>query len=154
MRLKRFSSNSTNNTFKSKASLLLARNASDNGVFGEIGAKVAGLFYIQGSYQRLDKTPNSGILHFGTEINPEDGSFLIRAGYDKINIGNETSIFKLDDNSLFYFEYGYKVAKYILVSMLYSWTYTPILDINENVINYKPLKRIEPRVSFIIPINY
>ena len=152
--IERFSFNSINKTFKSKASLLNARNASDNGVFGELGAKIAGLFYVSGSYQRLDKTPKSGILHFGSEINPKDGSFVVRAGYDKINIGNETSIFKLDDNSYFYFEYGYKVAKYILISMLYNWTYSPIRDSNDTIIDYKTQKRIEPRISFIIPLSY
>lgn len=152
--IERFSTDSSNNTFKSKASLLTARNVSDNGVFGELGAKVAGLFYIQGSYQRLDKTPKSGILHFGTEINPKNSSFVIRAGYDKINIGNETAIFKLDDNSYFYFEYGYKVAKYILVSMLYNWTYTPLRNANDDIIGFKPQRRIEPRVSFVFPVSY
>ena len=150
--IERFSLNATKGSLKSKASLLTVRNASDNGVFGELGADIAGLFYVKGSYQRLDKTPNSGILHFRTQINPEDGSFVIRAGYDKINIGNETSIFKLDDNSLFYFEYGYKVAKYVLVSMLYSWTYTPIRSSNDEIIDYVTQKRIEPRISFIIPL--
>jgi len=150
--IERFSLNSTNGTFKSKASQLQLRNASDNGVFGELGADIAGLFYVQGSYQRLDKTPKSGILHFGTEINPEDGSFVIRAGYDKINIGGETSIFKLDDNSYFYFEYGYKVAKYLLVSVLYNWTYAPIRNSNDEIIDYVTQKRIEPRISFIMPL--
>jgi len=152
--IERFSYNLNNNTFSSKARLLTARNASDNGVFGEFGAKVAGLFYVQGSYQRLDKTPKSGVLHFSTEINPENSSFVIRAGYDKINIGNETAIFKLDDNSYFYFEYGYKVAKYILVSVLYNWTYTPIRDSNDDIIDYKTQKRVEPRISFMIPLSY
>ncbi len=152
--IERFRSNPANNTFTSKASLLKARTASGNGVFGEIGAKVAGLFYVRGSYQRLDKIPKSGILHFGTEINPGNSSFVLRAGYDKINIGNETAIFKLDDNSYFYFEYGYKVAKYVLLSMLYNWTYTPVRNANDDIVRFNPQRRVEPRISFIFPVNY
>lgn len=152
--IERFSSNPSNNTFTSKASLLMARNASDNGIFGELGINVAGLFYIRGSYQRLDKTPASGILHLGTEINPQGSSFIIRAGYDRINISSETDIFKLDNNSYLYAEYGYKVAKYLLLSMLYNWTYSPLRNSNGDIIGYKPQKRVEPRISFIYPVNY
>lgn len=152
--IERFSSDPVRNVYSSKVLLLQNRFASDNGIFGELGINVAGLFYIRGSYQRLDKTPASGLLHLGTKINPEGSSFIIRAGYDKINISSESAIFKLDNNSYLYAEYGYKVAKYILLSMLYNWTYSPLRNNNGDIIGYKPQKRIEPRISFIFPVSY
>ena len=79
---------------------------------------------------------------------------VVRGGYDKINIGSESQILKVDNNSIMYFEFGYKPLPYLLVSMLYKWTFTPIRDSNNNIIDYQPQKRIEPRVSFIYPLNF
>jgi hypothetical protein len=42
---------------------------------------------------------------------------------------------------------------YLLISMLYSWTFSPVRDADDNVISYKTQKRVEPRVSFIYPFN-
>lgn len=137
----------------SKIQRLELNENADNGIFGELGVNVLGIFDIIGSYQRLDKTPKSGILHMITEIAPEDAPFLLRAGYDKVNIGNETAIFKLDDNSYLFFEVGYKPVEYIVVSLVYDWTFTPLRDADKNIIDYIPQKRIEPRVYFVYPFN-
>jgi len=137
----------------SKATLLSNLTNPDNGVFGELGLHFLGVLDIIGSYQRLDKTPNSGDLHLVANVSPQGIPFVVRAGYDKINIGNESAIFKVDNNSYLYFEFGYKPIPYILVSMLYNWTFTPIRDANKNVIDYKPQKRIEPRISFVYPFD-
>ncbi|HSD63786.1 MAG TPA: hypothetical protein VLB50_08300, partial [Ignavibacteriaceae bacterium] len=56
----------------SKIQRLELNENADNGIFGELGVNVLGIFDIIGSYQRLDKTPKSGILHMSTEIAPED----------------------------------------------------------------------------------
>ena len=71
----------------------------------------------------------------------------------KLNIRDEKDLFKLDDRSYLYFELGYKPLPYIIVSMLYNWTFTPVRDANDNIIDYQPQKRIEPRVSFVYPFN-
>ena len=133
--------------------LELNQNA-DNGIFGELGVNVLGIFDIIGSYQRLDKSPRSGILHLSSEIAPEDAPFLLRAGYDKAAIGNETAIFKLDDNSYLFFEIGYKPIEFLVVSLVYDWTFTPLRDADKNIIDYIPQKRIEPRVYFVYPFNF
>lgn len=126
----------------------------DNGIFGELRVNVLGIFDIIGSYQRLDKTPKSGLLHMSTQIAPENAPILLRAGYDKANIGNETAIFKLDDNSYLFFEAGYKPIEYIVVSIVYDWTFSPLYDNDKNIIDYVPQKRIEPRVYFVYPFNF
>ncbi len=141
-------------TVHSKIQRLEFNENADNGIFGELGVNVLGLFDIVGSYQRLDKTPQSGALHLYSEIAPDDAPFLLRAGYDKTNIGNETAIFKLDDKSYLFFEVGYKPVEFIVVSLVYDWTFTPLYDNDKNIIDYLPQKRIEPRVSFVYPFNF
>jgi hypothetical protein len=152
--IQRYQIDSSNGTGSSKATLLANLTNPDNGVFGELGLHFLGVLDIIGSYQRLDKTPNSGDLHLVANVSPEGLPFVVRGGYDKINIGNESAIFKVDNNSYLYFEFGYKPIPYLLVSMLYNWTFTPIRDADNNVIDYQPQKRIEPRISFVYPFNF
>ena len=150
--IERFQINSSNGSFTSKASKLDTIIA-DNGYYGELFINFIGLVNIIGSYQRLDKDPDSGILHLVTEVAPNSLPFVARAGYDKINIRGEKDLFKLDDRSYLYFELGYKPYPYLLVSMIYQWTFAPLMDADKNIIGYEPQKRIEPRVTFIYPFN-
>ncbi len=152
--IERYKIDTVNHTYSSKATLLSSITNPDNGYFGELDLHFIGLLDIIGSYQRLDKTPNSGILHLVANVSTQGMPIVVRGGYDKINIGSETSIFKVDDNSFMYFELGYKPLPYIIVSMLYSWTYTPVRDSNNNIIDYQSQKRIEPRISFEYPFNF
>jgi len=150
--IERFSVDTANGTFSSKAAKLASLVDPGNGYYGELGLSVVGLLDITGTYERLDDDPNSGKLHIGTEINPEDGSFLLRAGYDKINIRGEGDMFKLDDRSYLFTEIGYKPTSYLLVSIVYNWTFAPVRDLNDKIIDYKSQKRVEPRVSLIFPL--
>lgn len=146
-------SSSNLQTPQTKVQALALANG-DDGYFGALGVNVLGMFNILGSYQRLDKTPESGILHLGAEIAPEDLPFIARAGYDKINIGNETAILKVDNNSYLFTEVGYKPVPFLIVSLVYHWTFTPVRDADDNIIDYLPQKRIEPRVSFVVPFGF
>jgi hypothetical protein len=139
--------------FTSKASLLAGLQNNDDGWYGELGINALGLLYVVGSYQRLDKTPNSGILHLGSEIAPEEAPFLLRAGYDKVYIRSEKDLFTLDDRSYLFTELGYKPYPFMVVSLVYHWTFTPTRDADDNIIGYEPQKRIEPRIYFVIPFG-
>jgi hypothetical protein len=150
--IQRFNVDSLHHSFTSKASLLDTIVA-DNGYYGELFINVLGLVDVIGSYQRLDKDPNSGILHVAAEIAPSSLPFIARTGYDKINIQGEKDLFTLDDRSYLYFELGYKPYTYLLVSIVYQWTFAPIKDSDKNIIGYEPQKRIEPRISFIYPFD-
>ncbi|MDR3610286.1 MAG: hypothetical protein P4L27_06985 [Ignavibacteriaceae bacterium] len=150
--IERFQIAPNTGTFTSKAARLDTIVA-DNGYYGELFVNVLGLVGVTGSYQRLDKDPNSGILHMATEIAPGSIPFVARAGYDKINIQGENDLFTLDDRSYLYFELGYKPYPFLLVSMVYQWTYTPMKDSDKNIIGYEPQKRIEPRITFVYPFN-
>ncbi len=128
--------------------------AAGNGWYGELFVNVLNSFNVIGSYQRLDSQPKSGILHLSADVSPKDVSFIARAGYDKINIESEKDIFTLDDRSYLFVEFGYKPMPYLVVSIVYNWTFTPVRDANSNIIGYKPQKKIEPRVSFVYPLNF
>ena len=150
--IERFNVDSLHHTFTSKASRLDTIIA-DNGYYGELLIDVMGAFDIVGSYQRLDKDPNSGIMHLTAEIAPGSLPFVARTGYDKINIQGEKDLFTLDDRSYLFFELGYKPYPFLLVSMVYQWTFAPLKDADKNIIGYETQKRIEPRVTFIYPFN-
>lgn len=152
--IERFQLDKGTGTFTSKALALKNAGAAGNGWYGELLVSVLGTFDILGSYQRLDKDPDSGILHLSTEVMPEAIPYVFRAGYDKVHIQDEADIFKLDDRSYLFAEFGYKPLPYLIVSMVYHWTFTPIRDADDNVIDYEPQKKIEPRVSFIYPLDF
>lgn len=152
--LERFSYNQQNGQLTSKAAMLKGMPKADNGIFGSLYVGVLGLFDIIGSYQRLDKTPNSGMLHIASNILPEDAPVVLRFGYDKIHIRDDKDIFTFDDRSHFYSEAGYKPMPYLIVSIVYHWTFAPLRDADDTVIGYEPQKRIEPRVSFVYPFNF
>ncbi len=152
--LERFRVDPSTGLFSSKVQQLALSNDIGDGWFGELGIRVLNLFDIIGSYQRLDKDSKSGILHLFTEIAPEEAPFVARAGYDKVRIENEKDIFTLDDRSYLFTEVGYKPMPYILVSLVYHWTFAPVRDASDNVISYETQKRIEPRISFIYPFQF
>ncbi|MCK6606029.1 MAG: hypothetical protein HUU43_12255 [Ignavibacteriaceae bacterium] len=137
----------------SKAAALENATTSDNGWYGSLLVNVAGMFNILGSYQRLDKTPNSGILELRSQITPETAPVVVRAGYEKTGIQSESELFTADERSHAYIEAGYKPMQYILVSLVYHWTFEPMRDGDNKVIGYSPQKRIEPRVTFVYPFS-
>lgn len=138
----------------SKAARLDATGSVGNGYYGELLLRVLNSFDILGSYQRLDKDPKSGILHLVTDVSPKDGSYIARAGYDKIRIENEKDMFTLDDRSYLFAEVGYKPLPFMIVSLVYNWTFEPERDNSDNVIGFLPQKKIETRVSFVYPFNF
>lgn len=152
--IERFKSDSVKGTYSGKSLELANITENANGFYGDLLIRVLNLFDIYGGYQRLDKNPKSGILNLRTAIEPEGASFVLRAGYDKINIQDEKDLFKLDDRSYLFTEVGYKPVEYILVSIVYNWTFAPVRDNNDNIVGYEPQKRIEPRVSFIYPFKF
>lgn len=152
--IERFKVDSAAGTFTSKALVLNSITENQNGFYGDLLVRILGLFDIYGSYQRLDKSPKSGIMNLRTAIEPESAPFVLRAGYDKVNIQDEKDLFTLDDRSYLFTEVGYKPMQYILVSIVYSWTYTPIRGNDDKIIGFEPQKRIEPRISFIYPFSF
>jgi hypothetical protein len=155
--IERFKLNSSadisSSDYISKSARLDALTSNGNGYYGELLVRLLNSFDILGSYQRLDKDPKSGILHLVTDLSPKEGSYIARAGYDKIKIENEKDIFTLDDRSYLFAEVGYKPLSFMIVSLVYNWTFAPKRDIDDNVIGFEPQKKIETRVSFVYPFD-
>lgn len=151
--IERFNLNKSTGQFTSKAKILALQLNEDNGYYGELGVSLLNTLKIIGSYQRLDLDPKSGIFHADADISPENGSFVARAGYDKVNIEDEKDLFTLDNRSYLFAELGYKPYSYLLVSMVYNWTFTPVRNSSDEIVSYEPQKKIEPRVSFIYPFS-
>jgi hypothetical protein len=118
------------------------------GYFGEVLISILNTFNIVGGYQAPIGQPNAGTLHLELETLTALPGILLNGGYDKKNVG---SIFKLDNNSLLYAQVGYQPLPYLLVSVLYQWTFTEVRDeLTGKVTGYEPQKRIEPRVGFVV----
>jgi hypothetical protein len=137
---------SGNPIIQTKANQMLSTTDAQSGVYGDLGAVILSKLRVYGSYQRLYRTPLNGLLHLATGLNDIVPSIVVKADYYKRNIGNETGIFTVDAGSLATVEAGYKPYPYLLVSLVYEWTFTPITDGN-TVVGYQPQRHIEPRVS-------
>jgi hypothetical protein len=138
--------------FSSKAQLLANIKSPGPGYFGSLLIDILGTLQVNGSYQRLDLDPNSGILHLGTNTGEKIPLIFVSAGYDKKYITSNKDVFTLDDRSLLYAEIGYKPYPFMIVSTIYTWTFAPEKDTDGNVTGYKPQKRITPKVSFVFPL--
>ena len=77
--------------------------------------------------------------------------FVVEAGYDKKYIKNNKDVFTLDERSLLHASIGYKPYPFMIVSMLYLWTFEPVVDANGNT-SFVTQKRVEPKVSIVFPL--
>ncbi len=137
-----------------KYALLQTLDESDaNGYYGGLMIDVLGAFKIYGSYERMEKVEHSGMLNLYSQITPETAPIVVRAGYSKTHMDKESEMFKLDDRSLFFVEAGYKPYPFLIVSLVYKWTFTPVRGADNTIIDYTPQKKIEPRISFVYPFN-
>jgi len=151
----RFNYNAEDNTINSKALLLAGNDLSgQNGWFGGLMLDVMSLFRISGSYQRLDGDNKNGLLNLNAEVDPMGTPMVVRSGYAKTQIASESEMFTLDNRSRLFVEAGYKPYPFMTVSMVYLWTFEPIRGANEAILGYEPQKRIEPRVSFEMPLSF
>ncbi len=132
-------------SFVSKATALNAATKTE-GYYGELLVSVLNTINVVGGYQSPVGIRNAGVLHMELQTGDVIPILLLSAGYDKRNIGQ---IFKLDNNSVMYAQVGYKPYPFLLVSMLYEWTWTEDKDAAGNVIGYKQQKRIEPKASLV-----
>lgn len=119
------------------------------GYFGALTLDFLGFLQITGNYQRLIDDPNSGRLFLRTNTGDMMPGIYMDVGYDKRNISDESGIFTLDENSLLFANVGYKPYPFLLVSVLYQWTWTPVTDPVTGDRSYQTQERVEPRVSFI-----
>ncbi|MDW8020488.1 MAG: hypothetical protein RMI34_10485 [Chloroherpetonaceae bacterium] len=116
------------------------------GIYGELGGAILGKFQFFGSYQRLYRTPRGGILQLSARLEDLIPAIVLRADYFKRDIGAETDLFTLNERSLAQVEFGYSPYPYLLLSLVYQWTFLPVRSSNNAIVRYEPVQRIEPRV--------
>ncbi|MGK9476683.1 hypothetical protein [Melioribacter sp. OK-6-Me] len=138
-------------TFSSKLNVLKQVKAG-SGYFGELSGDWFGILKISGSFSKTVGV-NDGILHLQVIFDSEQFPYTFRAGYDKCGIEKFTDLFGTDEHSFAFAEAGYKFRKYFLFSLFYSWTFEPVRNNLNEIMGYKPQRRIEPRISFIYPIS-
>jgi hypothetical protein len=126
--------------FMSKAASLPYIKKSQ-GYFGQIIISILNTFNIVGGYQAPVGVKNQGVFHAELQTPAVIPTIVFGGGFDKRNIG---PVFKLDENSILYAELGYKPMPYMIVSMLYQWTFAKQPDGT-----YATQKRIEPKVRFV-----
>ncbi len=131
--------------FTSKAMALKSAKANE-GYYGELVVSVLNTLHIIGGYQAPVGVKNQGLLHLQLITGDVIPVLQLSAGYDKRNVG---SVFKVDNNSVLYAEVGYKPYPFMVVSMLYQWTFQEKKDLKNRVVGYEPQRRIEPKVSFV-----
>jgi hypothetical protein len=137
--------------FSSKAQMLDNVTTAEPGYFGDLTIAILGKLQIRGMYTKLDKVDTSGTLHIGTSTGNMLPMFIVDAGYDKKYIKNNKDVFTLDERSLLYASVGYKPYPFMIVSMLYTWTFAPVVDANGNT-SFAIQKRVEPKVSIVFPL--
>ena len=137
--------------FSSKAQMLANVTTAEPGYFGDLTISILGKLQVRGMYSKLDNIDTSGTLHIGTSTRNMLPMFIVDAGYDKKYIKNNKDVFTLDERSLLYASVGYKPYPFMIVSMLYTWTFAPVLDANGNT-HFVIQKRIEPKVSIVFPL--
>jgi len=137
--------------FSSKAQMLDNVTIAEPGYFGDLTIAILGKLQIRGMYSKLDNIDTSGTLHIGTSTGNMLPIFIVDAGYDKKYIKNNKDVFTLDERSLLYASVGYKPYPFMIVSMLYTWTFVPVVDANGNT-SFATQKRVEPKVSMVFPL--
>jgi len=115
------------------------------GVFGELAGHILNTIRLVGNFQRLDQTPNSGILHLAADSGDKIPVLALQANYDKMGIETLNDAFTLDDRSIARIGVGYKVKPYLMLFMDYIHTF----QFDEEQNKYKAQKRISPRVAFV-----
>jgi hypothetical protein len=117
------------------------------GNYGEVTLNILGGLTINGQYYSPIGVKNAG--QFFARVTPGfeiPGGFQFDAGMDRRRIGK---LFVLDDNTNLYANFGYKLNRFTLVSMMYQYTYAPVKNEAGQTIRYKPQTRVEPRIGII-----
>lgn len=117
------------------------------GNYGEVTLNILGGLTINGQYYSPLGVKNAG--EFFARVTPGfeiPGGFQFDAGMDRRRIGK---IFVLDENTNLYANFGYKMNRFTLVSMMYQYTYAPVKNADGQTIRYKSQVRVEPRIGII-----
>ncbi|RMG61873.1 MAG: hypothetical protein D6715_12865 [Calditrichaeota bacterium] len=126
---------------------MLQAQPKTEGYFGELSGHVIKRIRLIGSFQKLNGISHSGILHLEASAPRLVPRFELRAYYDKTNIETFKDARTLDFNSVATVEVGYQLNRFLMLTTIYRWYWVEQTDASGLTV-YKPVERIEPRISF------
>ncbi len=126
---------------------LLENAPKSEGYFGQLTGHIAQKIRLIGNYQRLNGKKYSGILHLEASAPDLIPQIELRAYYDKSNIESFRDARTLDINSIATVEVSYRLNRFMLLTTIYRWYWVEVVD-EFGVKQYKPIERIEPRITF------
>ncbi|GAB4375540.1 MAG: hypothetical protein Kow0042_21060 [Calditrichia bacterium] len=131
-------------TFATSSRIVALENApKSEGYFGQLAGHIIHRIRLIGNYQRLNGVRYSGVVHLEALAPKLIPKFELRAYYDKAGIETFEDFRTLDNRSVATAEVGYRLNRFMVVSTVYRWYW--VEDENSN---FKPIERVEPRVSF------
>lgn len=133
-----------------KTDLLLQRTTHEQGIYGELFGDIFKTVKLLGTFERIDGQPNSGRLHLAALLSPTVGPFRARALYDKSAIDDFADTFTLNNRSILRAGIGYQINAYLYLFTDYIWTFA--IDPNTGMLETQ--RRIEPQLSFVLPLNF
>jgi hypothetical protein len=126
---------------------LLENAPKTEGYFGQLAGHVINKVRLIGNFQRLNGIPQSGALHLEALAPDLVPKFELSAFYDKRGIDTFKDVRTLDNQSLMAVDVGYRLNFFLVLSTRYLWYWVEEVDEFGNV-QYRPVERIEPRLSF------
>lgn len=123
----------------------LAAAPKTEGYFGELSGQVLNRVRLLGSFQKLNAIPNTGTLHLEASAPNLIPRIEVRGYYDKTGIETFEDARTLDNRSILTAEASYELNRFLLVTMIYRWYW---VETGDNTGIFKPVERIEPRLSF------
>lgn len=128
------------------------QTSSTRGTFGRLYGSVLNVINLLGSYERLDDSPQSGLLHVEASMPNTLPGFAARASYDDKAVNKFSDVFDMDENSAARVGLGYKLTPYLILYMDYIWTFAPD---PARPGEYKVQRRFEPQLalSYTFPVG-
>lgn len=117
------------------------------GIYGELAGHILGKIRLLGSYQHINNSTNSGILHLEAKSNELIPGVMLRYTYDKVGIESFDDARTLDYRSVAVGEIGYRAYQFIYVTLQYRWNWIKVVD-DKGKISYEPQERFQPSISF------
>ncbi len=126
---------------------LLKNAPKTEGYFGELVGHIIHKVRLVGNYQRLNGIKYSGRLHLEAKAPDLIPRIVLMGYYDKVGIETFTDFRTLDNRSIALLDVGYRINRFMVLSMVYRW-YWVKNELPDGTTEYKPVERVEPRLSF------
>jgi hypothetical protein len=136
----------------SRLAQLAMLNSSSRGTYGRLYGSILNIINLLGSYERIDGSPQSGLLHVEASMPNTVPSFAARARYDDKGVDKFSDVFKMDENSAARVGLGYKMTPYLILYLDYIWTFQPD---PARPGEYQVQRRFEPQLalSYTFPVG-